>query len=89
MWTFNVHQSPAAIPMSSTATVYPPQPKNNYDYKEREHTHSDLQCRENLTKPCPILVRPRSDSLVCEVIHMPIVPIFLSGISILTSNVFF
>ena len=44
MWTFNVHQSPAAIPMSSTATVYPPQPKNNYDYKGREHTHSDLQC---------------------------------------------
>ena len=40
MWTFNVHQSPAAIPMSSTATVYPPQPKNNYDYKEREHTHT-------------------------------------------------
>ena len=69
MWTFNVHQSPAAIPMSSTATVYPPQPKNNYDYKEREHTHTDLQCRENLTKPCPILVCPRSDSLVCEVLH--------------------
>lgn len=53
MWTFNVHQSPAAIPMSSTATVYPPQPKNNYDCKGREHTHTVTYnaCAENLTKP--------------------------------------
>ena len=39
MWTFNVHQSPAAIPMSSTATVYPPQPKNNYGHN-KENTHT-------------------------------------------------